>query len=211
MGKRALYGEADVVHLANLSTPKASCLYEILEGVYSHFIHVPGLENGLLIASKYPLSQAAITYDEANDMLEFSIQGVDSYRARVCSNELSTQVSGDDNIVTPIHFMDVSGTLTLVKQEFSPFQLEQKVDRLATNKFEILPIRHGRDRNDDDRAGYSGKVIVKRSWGGKEGGGWEASIKGEAHDRHGNYVEGEVKHNDRGEGSARASAGHEED
>jgi hypothetical protein len=217
IAERILFGDADVVHLKNTSTQRASHLYEMLQRTYSHFIHVPSRERGLFIASKYPLFKAAVTLsgegNVAEGMLEFAIHGANTYYVVVSPNDFSMQIVNSNNvkdsITTPILLIDVPGTLTLVKQQFSPLQFTQKVDLLAAETFQIVPITKKGSGN-DDKGGCSGEIEVGRSWGGKDGGQWEATARLEAHDDRGNYVEAEVKQNDKGEGSANLRAGHEE-
>lgn len=219
VAERILYGDADVVHLANTSTQRTSHLYQILEKTYPHFIHVPYRERGMLIASKYPLSQATMTLvGEGNsadkEILEFTIHGANTYYVSVDSNSFSMQIINPDNVkdasTTPIVLFDVPGTLTIVKQQFSPLRLAHKADLLAAEMFQILPIKHKGEGSSDDRGGYKAEVEVGRSWGGKDGGCWEGSARFEAYDNHGNYVETEANQNDKGEGSVNARAGHEE-
>lgn len=220
VAERILYGDADVVHLANISTQRVSHLYEMLQSTYSHFIHVPSKGQGLFIASKYPFSTATITLVEREnvadkELLEFTIHGANTYHASVCSNDFSMQVINsddtEDNTITPILLVDMPGVLTIMKQRFSPFRVARKIGLLAADTFQIVPVKRKGGENDNDKGGYKGEIEIGRSWGGRDGGHWEGTAKFEAHDNRGNYVEAEVRQNDEGEGSVHARAGHEEE
>jgi hypothetical protein len=218
--ERILYGDADVVHLRNISTNTASHLYELLQKNYTHFIHVPCQEKGLFVASKYLLKQAEVTRIEQEnasykDVLKFAIHE-DNICARVGISDLSIQVvnssGSDDNTTTPILLVDVPGTLTVVKQQreqFFQLQLEERIDLLATETFEIIPVRRGGGDNDDSGGAYGGgRVDVEFGPGGPE---WSASAFGGYEDDQGNYVEVEVRRNEDGKTSASVEGGHDKD
>ena len=221
IAERILYGDADVVHLRNTSTNTASHLYELLQKNYTHFIHVPCQEKGVFVASKYPLKQAEITRIEQEnasykDILKFKIHEDSICCACIGTNDLSIQVvnsdGGDDNAKTPILLVDIPGTLTVIKQEkqqFSSFQLAERVDLLATETFEIVPVRRGEGDNDDRGGGYvEGRVDVKVGPNGSE---WSASVSGGYEDDRGNYAEVEVGTNDKGETTYSGKAGYDND
>jgi hypothetical protein len=221
IAERILYGDADIVYLRNTSTSTASHLYELLQQNYTHFIHVPCQEKGLFIASKYPLKQAeVIRIEQENvsykDVLKFSIHEDNICCARIGASDLSIRVvnsrSSDDNTTTPILLFDIPGTLTVIKQQkqqFSSFQLADGIGLLATEMFEILPVRRGGGGDDDRGGGYvGGRVDVEFGPGGPE---WSASAFGGYEDDRGNYAEVEVRRNEDGRTSASAEAGHEKD
>ena len=60
------------------------------------------------------------------------------------------------------------------------------------------------------KSGHSVEVKIEANWGGKDGSDISVGVSGEIHDDKGNYVEGEIKQDSSGEGSATVSAGHEE-
>ena len=152
IAERILYGDADVVHMTNTSTQRASHLYEMLQKTYAHFIHIPKQKRGSFIASKYPLSQATVILSEEEnipneEVLEFVIHGANRYKAYVRSNDVSRQTinltNTDDDATTSILLVDLPGTLTVVKQRFSLFQSAPEKDLSSTEGVEILPIRRG--------------------------------------------------------------------
>lgn len=217
VAERVLYGDADIVHLANISSQKASRLYEMLQDTYSHFIHVPSKGRGEFIASKYPLSQVKINQCKQEDVirkeeLEFAIHGANMHRACISLHDSSIQlVSSDDIVETSVLIGDLPAALTVVKQQFSPLQNAQKIDLIAKNTFDIVPIRRGEgDRGPNDKSGAycEGRIDFKTGPNGTE-----LSISGLAgyEDGRGNYVEGQISRNDKGETSASAKAGHDKD
>ncbi len=218
IAERILYGDADVVHLRNISTNTAFHLYELLQQNYTHFIHVPCQEKGVFVASKYPLKQAeVIRIEQENasykDILKFTIHEDNICCARVGTSDLSIQVvnssGSDDNTTTPILLIDVPGTFTVIKQQFSPLQLGERVDLLATEMFEILSVRRGEGDNDDRGGSYGGgRVDINFGPGGPE---WSASAFGGYEDDRGNYAEVEVRRNENGTTSVGAEAGHDND
>lgn len=211
-----LCAETDIVHLANISISQASHLYQMLEGVYSHFIHVPSREGGVFIASKYPLSQTESFIGEGNgrdkEKLHFAIHGANTYYASIDSKSFSMQVinldATEESSTTSILIGEAFATLTVIKQQFSLSRQMKRPDLLAAEMFEIVPVKHKGEQS-DDRGGYKAEVEVGRSWGGKDGGHWEGSARLEAHDGRGNYVEAEVNQNDKGEGPVSARGGYE--
>lgn len=214
---RVLYADVDVIHLTHVSTHDASGLYQRLQETYAHFIYIPTKEQGILIASKYPLSQAETSASQeahapSKGYLEFSIQGANLYQATVGSNDAPMTVDAmdhEESSTTQLLLVDMPGTLTVVKQQFSPCRSRHNARLLAAETFQIIPIKDKGNSN-NDKGGYKGEVEIEYSWGGKDGGHWAGGVRAEAHDSRGNYVEAEVKQNDRGEGSANARAGHEE-
>jgi hypothetical protein len=217
VAERVLYGDADVVHLADISSQKASCLYEMLQDTYSHFIHVPRKDRGEFIASKYPLSQVEITqYEQENAMreevLEFAIHGANMHRACLSLNDSSIRlVNSNDSAETAVLFGDLPVALTVVKQHFSPFQNAQNIDLIAKDTFNIVPVRRGeggRDNNDRSGPYCEGSIDFKNGPNGTE---WSVSARGGYEDDKGNYVEGQVSRNDKGETSGSARAGHDQD
>lgn len=214
------YGDVDVVHLSNVSTEQAMHLFKILELTYAHFIHAPNEGKGSLVASKYPLSQAAVTRitrenDVQQEMLEFSIHGANTHHAKIYSDNSSTQIINsneeDDKVTSCIILAGLPCTLTILNQQYSPLKPIYEADLLASETFQILPIRNtDRGGRDDDGGGYKGEVEFKGKFGGKDGASWEAGINFEAYDSHGNYFEADIKHNDKGESSLNARAGHED-
>ncbi len=217
VAERILYGDADVVHLRNISTNSAPHLYELLKQDYTHFIHIPCQEKGLFVASKYPLKQAEVIRTEQEnayykDILKFTIHEDNICTACIDTNDLSIQVNSsgnDNNTMTPILLVDVPGTLTVIKQQFSPFQSAERVDQLATEMFEILPVNRGREDNDDRGGAYGGgRVDIEFGPGGPE---WSASAFGGYEDDRGNYAEVEVRRNESGTTSVGAEAGHDKD
>ncbi len=220
IAERILYGNADVVHLDNISREVAADLYESLGSIYAHFLYVPYREKGIFVASKYSISQATVTVLEqetalSETLLEFALAGATPCCLHVSSNALSTEVVSCDamDCKAAVHVLlaDVPGILTAVKHNFS-FPYSRTIRRHHERSvpiFKILPVKHKGGR-DDDRGGYKAEVEIGRSWGGKDGGHWEGTGRFEAHDDRGNYFGGEVRQNDQGEGSANARAGHEE-
>ena len=226
IAERILYGDADVVHLRNISANTASHLYELLQKNYTHYIYVPNQERGLFVASKYPLSQAIVTESEDNtfsgEKLDFIIHETGSCCARISLNDLSVQIinseGSDQNITTPILLVGLPGTLSVIKtqrQQFSSFHLEERMNLLNAETFEILPIRKGGrdndrgDGNDNRGGGYAGgRIDVEFGPGGPD---WSASAFGGYEDGRGNYAEVEVRRNENGTTSASAEAGHEND
>jgi hypothetical protein len=217
IAERVLYGDADVLHLANISSQKASHLYEMLQHTYSHFIHVPSQGRGEFIASKYPLSQVEIAqYEQENgmrkEMLEFSIHGANTHQARIILCDSSIQlISDNDTAETTVLLGDLPATLTVVKQQFSLFQSAQKVGLIGENTFDIVPIRRGEGGGDhNDRSGpyCEGRIDFKT---GPDGTEWSVSGRAGYEDERGNYVEGEVSRNDKGETSGSAKTGHDKD
>ncbi len=217
VAERVLYGDADVVHLRNISAQSASHLYENLKQNYAHFIHVPNKDSGMFIASKYPLSEAAVSQLDQEE-LEFVIQGANRFHTRVRSHDVSMQVSSsnekDDNTTSSILLADLPVTLTVVKQQFSPLQIVQRADQIATDTFHILPVRdRDRDRGgkDNDRGGgyYEARVDVGVDSEGNVS--WSASGHAGYQDGRGNYVEGDVRTNDRGESNYGVGYGNDKD
>lgn len=217
IAERVLYGDADVVHLANISSQKASRLYEMLQHIYSHFIHVPNKGRGEFIASKYPLSQVEITqYEQENairkEVLEFAIHGANMHRACISLHDSSIQlVNSNDTTEATVFLGDLPAALTVVKQQFSPFQNAQKINLIAKDTFDIVPVRRGEeDRDHNDRSGpyCEGRIDFKSGPNGTE---WSVSGRAGYEDEGGNYVEGQVSRNDQGETCASAKAGHDKD
>ena len=75
-------------------------------------------------------------------------------------------------------------------------------------RFNILPIRSNRDR-DDNKSGGSIEGGITGTWGDGNGIQWEGYVKGEAHDGKGNYAEGKITQRDDGTGKIDAHGGHE--
>lgn len=218
LADRVLYADADVIHLTHISTHTANILYQFLQETYNHFICIPNKEQGMLIASKYPLSQVEIssfqeTSTSRKNCLEFSIESANPCKATVCSNDapmIIDLIDKKESSTIPLVIIDMPGTLTVVAQEFSPCRQKHQPKLLAAETFQIIPIKDKGKSNSGEKGGYKGEIDVGYSWGGKDGGHWEGSARFEAHDHHGNYVEAEVRQNEKGEGSANARAGHEE-
>lgn len=82
------------------------------------------------------------------------------------------------------------------------------IHRIATHNFNILPIRHS-GSNDDGKAGGSARVGMDYSWGGRDGPEFKGYAEVEAHDGRGNYFEGRIEQNDKGEGRVHAEGGHD--
>lgn len=185
IAERILYQDPDVLHLTNLSTQTVSHLYEMIGHYYTDFIYIPKVPEqakGTFIASKYPISEAEMTWIEKGDTsyknsLEFVIHGIYNYNACISSNDLSIQIVNsndrDDHTTTSILLGDLPGTLTVVKQEFSLLHLQniQKTDSIAEEGFQFLPIRHregGRDNDDKSRSFVEGSLDFKTGPNGDE-------------------------------------------
>ena len=219
IAERILYADADVVHLRNTSTNTASHLYELLQQHYTHFIHVPCQGQGVFVANKHPLKHAEvirIIHEDISykDVLKFAILE-DDICASVCTNDLSIQIvnpnSIDDSTITPILLVDVPATFSVVKQakqQFSPFQLAERVDLFDRETFEIVPVRRGGDTNDKAGGYGGGRIDIEFGPGGTE---WRASAFGGYEDNRGNYIELEVRRNEEGNTSASAEAGYDKD
>jgi hypothetical protein len=214
VAERILFGDADVVHFTNISTEKASHLYEMFQHTYSHFIHFPSEGQGTFIASKYPLSQIEVAqFEQENslhkEVLEFSIHGANIYTARLCSTDPLIQLVDTDDIEETVLLGDLPAALTIVKQQFSPFQTAKKCHFTAEDTFDIIPIRR-RERDNDDKSGpyCEGRINYKSGPNGTE---WSVSGRAGYEDDRGNYVEGEVSRNNKGETSANAKAGYDKD
>lgn len=217
IGERILYGDPDIVHLSHISTQQASDLYEMLEQTYTHFIHTPHNENGLFIASKFPLSDAELLMTEEEvspreEMLQFVIHGANAYPAYVSENHLPIQLikyaDAEGTMTFPTFLSDLPCTLTIVKQQFSLFQSQTapKTGLLSEGTFKILPVKRGGSDNDRGGGYVEGSIDFKTGPNGSE---WSVSGRGGYGDDRGNYFEGSVSQNDKGETSVSAKAGHE--
>ena len=148
------YGEVDVIHLTNVSTEQALYLFELLEPNYAHFIYVPKEEQGSIIASKYPLSQAAVTKDVQQEVLDFFIHGANTHHARIYSDNSSIQIINSEEtnnkITSCIALANLIGTLTVLSQQYSPLKATYATELLASETFQVLPIRN-RDRGGSDQ------------------------------------------------------------
>ena len=116
-----------------------------------------------------------------------------------------------------------SGLLTVIRRE-NPHSIShavniilnhqqsldaQKTDALVKDRLKIVPIKSRKDRDDDKKAGGEVKGGFKYKWGGQDGSGLSVYVEGEAHDEHGNYVEGKAEHNiSTGEGETGCHGGH---
>lgn len=78
----------------------------------------------------------------------------------------------------------------------APAATDKKISKISADRC-ILPT---------PKADVSIEGGAEYTWGGKDD-GWSGYISGEASDKDGNYVEGEIRQNSDGSGSARGSAG----
>lgn len=79
----------------------------------------------------------------------------------------------------------------------------KRIDAFVKNKINVIPIK---SKNKDGKGGVSGGGGIEFNWG-PNGSEWNLYLKGEAHDSKGNYVEGKIEKNDKGEGTVNVQGG----
>ncbi|HZY10671.1 MAG TPA: hypothetical protein VFF29_05905 [Bacteroidota bacterium] len=100
------------------------------------------------------------------------------------------------------------GSWTIPLRQFQ--SIVQDMSPISSGAVEVIPIK-SREKNNEDKAGGSGKVGFEYSWGGKDGGEFRGYVEGEVHDESGNYVEGRAEQNSKGEGSVGVYGGHKDE
>jgi hypothetical protein len=105
-----------------------------------------------------------------------------------------------------------SGTVIASKRGHAYFNF--KDNGSDTHRSLLLPLSafsqlHTFVSKRQESGGGSAEVVITYEWGGKDGSELSVSIKGEAHDSYGNYVEATASQNSDGEGKAEVKGGYE--
>lgn len=183
LAQSAASANADVVYIPNIDSDEdAYAVYQALEREYAHLIYLPPNFRSCRKNGLIIASKHSLEQIQLNEIEE------------------------SDHLKLPrvVRRSDRNAEYSLTLNNSSYLARDTK----ALNVFKIIPIKSGRDRDND--AGYSVEGRISRHWGGKNNESkWEGSISGEVRDGRGNHAEAEVKHNDKGEGSAEVRGGHE--
>jgi|GEM_PF-3338885 len=163
-----LESNADVVYIPKTTIDQAYDLYEGLRERYAHFIFCP-----LAPTSAFP----GLCEDNG------------------CLIASKFQLLKEESISVPYDLNPPTILTTLNHVSTLQYTDIQKVNATAQNIFQVFPIK---SRRDDDKTGGKIEGGVSGKWGDGKGIQWEGYIKGEAHDKKGNYAEGEVRKKEEG-------------